>query len=53
MLETDSPVLYKGEPADPSHVLKALVAVAELKKEKQEKVAEATTENAETVFGIR
>jgi TatD DNase family protein len=52
LLETDSPVSYKGEPADPSHVLKALAAVAELKKEKQDKVSEATTENAKTVFGI-
>ena len=53
LLETDSPVSYKGEPADPSHVLKALAAVAELKKEKQQKVSEVTTENAETVFGIK
>ena len=52
LLETDSPVSYRGELAEPSHVLKALAAVAELKKEKQETVAEATTENAETVFGI-
>jgi TatD DNase family protein len=52
LLETDSPVSYKGEAANPSFVLKALAAVAELKKERQEKVAEATTENAETVFGI-
>jgi TatD DNase family protein len=52
LLETDSPVSYKGEPAEPSHVHKALAAVAELKKEKQEIVAEVTTENAETVFGI-
>jgi TatD DNase family protein len=52
LLETDSPVSYKGEPSEPSHILKALVAVAELKKEKQETVAEKTTENAKTVFGI-
>jgi len=52
LLETDSPVSYKGETSDPSHVLKSLVAVAELKKEKQETVAEVTTENAEAVFGI-
>ncbi len=52
LLETDSPVSYRGELAEPSHVLKALAAVAELKKEKQETVAEATTENAEAVFGI-
>jgi len=52
LLETDSPVSYKGEVADPSFVLKALAAVAELKKEKQETIAEVTTENAEVVFGI-
>jgi TatD DNase family protein len=53
LLETDSPVSYKGEPSEPSHVLKALVAVAELKKEKKETIAERTTENAKTVFGIQ
>jgi TatD DNase family protein len=52
LLETDSPVSYKGEPSEPSHVLKALVAVVELKKEKRETIAEKTTENAKTVFGI-
>jgi TatD DNase family protein len=52
LLETDSPVSYQGETSEPSHILKALSAVAELKKEKQETVAEKTTENAKIVFGI-
>ena len=52
LLETDSPVSYQGEPSEPSHVLKALSAVAELKKEKKETVAEKTTENAKIVFGF-
>jgi TatD DNase family protein len=52
LLETDSPVSYQGEASDPSYVLKALASVAELKKEKQETVAEKTTENAKTVFGL-
>jgi TatD DNase family protein len=52
LLETDSPVSYKGEISDPSYVLRALASVAELKKEKLETVAEKTTENAKTVFGL-
>ena len=52
LLETDSPVSYQGETSEPSHVLKALSAVAELKKEKKETVAEKTTENAKIVFGF-
>jgi len=53
LLETDSPVSYKGEVSEPSHVLKALSAVAELKNMKDEAVAEQTTENARLVFGSR
>jgi len=52
LLETDSPVPYKGEPAEPSHILKTLIAVAELKSIKEEIVAERTTENARLVFKI-
>jgi len=50
ILETDSPVEYQGEPAEPSHILKALAAVAQLKGEKEELVAEKTTENARSIF---
>lgn len=52
ILETDSPVVYAGEPAEPAHIIKALNAVAELKKEKASVVAEKTTENAKQIFGI-
>ncbi|MBS7614837.1 TatD family hydrolase [Candidatus Bathyarchaeota archaeon] len=52
LLETDSPVMYQGESSEPSHVLKALYCVAELKKEKNEIVAQITTENAKKVFGF-
>ena len=52
LLETDSPVTYRGEKAEPAHVLKSLSAVAELKGESREKIAEKTTENARRIFGI-
>jgi len=52
VLETDSPVAYAGEPAEPAHVVKALNAVAKLKREKVEVVAEKTTENAKRIFEI-
>lgn len=52
LLETDSPVAYRGETSEPAHLHKALSAVAELKGLKEETVAEKTTENARLVFGI-
>jgi len=52
LLETDSPVMYRGETAEPAHVLKSLSAVAELKGESKEKIAEKTTENARRIFRI-
>jgi TatD DNase family protein len=52
LLETDSPVSYRGETSEPSHILKSLSAVALLKSIKAENVAEQTTENARRVFGI-
>jgi len=52
LLETDSPVSYRGEKAEPAHVLKSLSAVAELKGESKRKIAEKTTENARRIFGI-
>ena len=52
LLETDSPVVYRGEKAEPAHVLKSLSAVAELKSESKGKIAEKTTENARQIFGI-
>ena len=52
LLETDSPVMYRGEKAEPAYVLKSLSAVAELKRESERKIAEETTENARRIFKI-
>jgi TatD DNase family protein len=52
LLETDSPVKYGGEPSEPAHILKTLSAVAEVKKLREETVAEKTTENADLFFNI-
>ncbi|MEM1587055.1 MAG: TatD family hydrolase [Candidatus Bathyarchaeia archaeon] len=53
VLETDTPVIYAGEVSEPAHIIKALNAVAELKGEDIETVAERTTENARKIFGIK
>ena len=53
LLETDSPVSYRGEIAEPAHVLKSLSAVAEIKGESKGKVAEETTENSRHIFGLK
>ncbi len=52
VLETDSPVAYQGETSDPLYILRTLSAVARLKEEKEETIAEKTTENANVIFGI-
>ncbi|MBI4289174.1 MAG: TatD family hydrolase [Chloroflexi bacterium] len=52
MLETDSPVAYKGVPAEPAHVLKTLSAVSALKGAAADVIAQATTNNARKVFGM-
>lgn len=52
VLETDSPVIYAGEQSEPSHIIKALKAVADLKGESIRVVAEKTTENAKRIFCI-
>ncbi|MBC7218593.1 MAG: TatD family hydrolase [Hadesarchaea archaeon] len=53
LLETDSPVKYRGVASTPSHVLKTLKAVAKLKGVAETEVAEITTKNAGKVFGIK
>lgn len=53
VLETDTPVVYMGEAAEPAHIVKALNSVAELKGTRAEIVAEKTTENARKIFGIK
>ncbi len=55
LLETDSPVLgaEPGERNEPANVVSALRAIAELKGETEETVAEATYENALRLYGPR
>lgn len=52
LLETDSPVKYRGEISEPAHIVKSLGAVAGLKGINEETVANRTTENARTIFKI-
>jgi len=52
VLETDSPVEYRGEISEPAHVIKSLEAVAELKGVDRETVARKTTENARILFSL-
>lgn len=53
LLETDSPVKYRGIPSRPKDVWKTLEGVARLKGVDEVKVAEVTTENAARLFGIK
>ncbi|MFQ6095714.1 MAG: TatD family hydrolase, partial [Candidatus Bathyarchaeia archaeon] len=53
LLETDSPVNYRGLEAEPAHVAKSLSAVAKLKGISESIVAERTTENASSLFGLK
>lgn len=53
LLETDSPVEYRGVAATPSDVLKSLSAVAQLKGIDEQKIAEETTKNASKLFGLK
>ena len=52
LLETDSPVIYRGHQAEPADVVRALNAVAELKGLPPSIVADKTTENALRLYGI-
>jgi len=57
LLETDSPVVYqRGSPGEftssPADVLRSLRGAATLKGVSEERIAEATTENAVRMFGI-
>ncbi|MEM3420628.1 MAG: TatD family hydrolase [Candidatus Hadarchaeum sp.] len=53
LLETDSPVKYRGIASTPSHVLKTLKAVAQLKKVDESRLAEITTKNVANIFEIK
>ena len=52
LLETDSPVTYRGHQAEPADVVLALNSVAELKGLPPSIVADKTTENALRLYGI-
>jgi len=52
LLETDSPVNYRGFEAEPAHVIRSLSAVAKLKGLSENVVADKTTENALRLFRL-
>ena len=52
LLETDTPVKYKGIESAPCDVVRVLELVAKLKDLDKEIVAEKTTENAKRVFRL-
>jgi len=52
ILETDSPVRYKGKTSEPSDVITSLKAVSELKCVPLEEIANITTINAKNFFGL-
>lgn len=55
MLETDCPYMapepYRGKPSEPAHVYEIACRIAELRQISIEEVADATTRNAEKLFG--
>jgi len=52
LLETDSPVIYRGHQAEPADVIRVLISVAELKGLPPQMVANKTTENAMRLYRI-
>jgi TatD DNase family protein len=52
LLETDCPVLYQGHRSEPADVTRSLQAAAEIKSLPVDAVAEITTRNAMSFFGI-
>ena len=53
LLETDSPVSYRGKTSEPADVITTLNEVAALKSLERETVAKQTTQNASNLFGIK
>lgn len=53
LIETDSPVVYRGSPSKPADLVRTLKALSELKGLPPEDVAQATTSNAQRLFNIR
>ncbi len=52
LMETDSPVTYQGKVTEPCHLLDTLHHMSVLKNLPKEKVADITTKNAKTFFGL-
>jgi TatD DNase family protein len=52
LLETDCPVAYQGHRSEPADVTRSLRAAAELKGLSPDVVAEKTTQNAVSLFGL-
>jgi TatD DNase family protein len=56
LLETDSPdqptAMHRGERNEPARLVEVLDAIAPLRGETREKIAEATRANAERLFGL-
>ncbi len=52
LLETDCPVVYQGHRSEPADVTRSLRAAAELKELPMDTVAERTTQNAVSLFGL-
>lgn len=52
LIETDSPVIYRGSPSEPANLVRTLKALSELKGQPLEDVAQATTKNAQELFKI-
>jgi TatD DNase family protein len=56
LLETDSPdqptAAHRGERNEPARLVDVLDAIANLRDEAREKIAEATSANAERLFGL-
>lgn len=52
LLETDCPVVYRGHRSEPAGVTRSLQAAAEIKGLPVDVVAERTTQNAVSLFGI-
>ncbi|MBS7622115.1 TatD family hydrolase [Candidatus Bathyarchaeota archaeon] len=53
LLETDTPVKYRGVTSEPSHVIRVADAVAEIKNLTVKRLAEITTSNACKLFGLQ
>jgi TatD DNase family protein len=53
LLETDTPVVYRGMKSSPKEVVRVVKAVAQIKGTSEEEVAETTTKNAARLFGLK